>query len=62
MGSLSIVGLLILIGDIFAILKIAQCNATTIMKAVWIVAVLVLPLVGLIVWYLAGPGDKSLKM
>jgi hypothetical protein len=57
-----IFAVIIFILDIFAILKIAQSSATTIMKAVWIVVVLVLPLLGLITWYLAGPGDKSFKM
>jgi hypothetical protein len=58
----SIFAVIIFILDIFAILKIAQSSATTIMKAVWIVVVLVLPFLGLIIWYLAGPGDKSFKM
>lgn len=54
-----ILGILILIADIYAILKIAQSSAETVKKALWIVLVLVLPIVGVIIWYLAGPGRPS---
>ncbi len=53
-----IFGLLVLIGDIYAIIKIAQSSATTEVKVLWIVIVLLLPLVGLIAWFIAGPGRK----
>jgi hypothetical protein len=54
-----LLGVLILIADIWAILNIANSSATTGAKALWIVLVLLLPVLGLIVWYLAGP--KSAK-
>ena len=57
-----IIAIIVLILDVFAILKIAQSSATIILKAVWIVLVLVLPFIGLIIWYFVGPGDKSFKM
>ena len=50
-----ILGLLILAADIWAILNIFQSNATNGAKVLWIVLVLVLPLLGLIIWYFAGP-------
>ena len=50
-----IFGLLVLAADVWAILQIFQSSASTGSKAVWIVLVLVLPLLGLIIWYLAGP-------
>lgn len=62
MGTHSIFGLLILLADVFAILKIAHSSATTEKKALWILLVLILPLIGLIAWFFAGPGDKSLKL
>ena len=55
----SIIGLLILIADIYAIIKIAQSSATALAKALWIVGVLIFPVIGLIVWYLAGPGGRK---
>ncbi len=55
----SIIGLLILIADIYAIIKIAQSSAPAGNKILWILGVLLFPVVGLIVWYLAGPGGKK---
>jgi hypothetical protein len=53
-----IVGLIILILDIYAILMILQSSATTIQKLIWALVVFFLPLLGLIIWYFAGPGKK----
>lgn len=56
-----ILGLLILIGDIYAIVKTVQSGASTGAKVLWIVIVLVLPLIGLILWFLLGPkGNQAL--
>lgn len=52
-------GLIILALDVYAILKIVQSSADTLSKAIWIVVVLVLPLLGLIIWYLFGPGGSK---
>jgi hypothetical protein len=51
----SILGLLILVGDIWAIIKIFQSKSSIGSKILWILLILVLPLVGLIIWYFAGP-------
>jgi hypothetical protein len=50
-----IVGLVILVLDVWAIVNIAQSGASTGNKVLWIVLVLLLPLVGLIIWALLGP-------
>ena len=50
-----VLGLLILIADVWAIIRIAQSGATAGYKALWIVLVLVLPVLGLIIWLLLGP-------
>lgn len=50
-----ILGLLILIADVWAIVNIAQSGASTGHKALWIVLVLLLPVLGLIIWFLLGP-------
>jgi len=52
-----ILGLLILIADIWAILNIAQSRVETVNKLIWIVLILVLPIIGLIIWWLAGPRE-----
>ena len=56
-GYGGIVGLLILAGDIWAILNIFQSSASNEKKLIWIVVVLLLPLLGLILWYFLGPRD-----
>ena len=50
-------GVLVLIADVWAILNVFQSSATTGSKALWIVLVLVLPLLGVIIWYFAGPRE-----
>jgi phospholipase D-like protein len=50
-----LLGVLHLALCVYAILKIAGSGATTGTKVVWIVVVLVLPIVGLILWWLLGP-------
>jgi hypothetical protein len=51
----TIIGLLILVADIWAILNVIASGATTGKKVLWIVIILIFPVVGLIVWYFAGP-------
>jgi hypothetical protein len=48
-------GLLVLIGDVWAIVNIAQSSAETGRKVLWIVLVIVLPVLGLLLWLLLGP-------
>jgi succinate dehydrogenase/fumarate reductase cytochrome b subunit len=54
-----IIGLLVLVGDVWAILNIAQSRESTGAKALWIVLVLVLPILGLLLWYFAGPKSAA---
>lgn len=58
MDMTGIGGLIILIADIYAIVMIMQCSAKAVEKLLWVLVVLLLPLIGLIVWFLAGPGKK----
>jgi|UPI000402F9A5 hypothetical protein len=48
-------GLIWLIIILWAIIKVAQSNAGALAKAIWIVVLLFLPLIGLIAWLLFGP-------
>jgi len=50
-----IIGLIILIFDIIAIFKVFGSSASTGSKILWTLLILVLPLVGLIVWWFFGP-------
>ena len=49
-----LLGLIILILDIWAIVTIVQGSQSTGQKVLWIVIILVLPVLGLILWYLFG--------
>ena len=50
-------GLIILVADIWAILNIAQARVDTVKKLLWIVLVILLPLLGVIIWWLFGPSE-----
>ena len=50
-----IIGLLILIADIWAIVNIMGSGASVGAKVLWTVLVVVLPVLGLIIWFFAGP-------
>jgi hypothetical protein len=50
-----LLGLIILVLDIWAIVKIVQGGAETGIKVLWIVVIVLLPVLGLILWLLLGP-------
>jgi hypothetical protein len=50
-----LVGLLILIADVWAIVNIMQSQADTARKVLWTVLVIVLPFLGFILWFFLGP-------
>jgi hypothetical protein len=53
-------GLLILAGDIWAIINIFQSSVSNGKKLIWTLVVLLLPLLGLVLWFFLGPrGGKS---
>jgi succinate dehydrogenase/fumarate reductase cytochrome b subunit len=55
-----LVGVLILVGDIWAIINILQSSVSNEKKLIWIIAVVLLPLLGLILWFFLGPrGGKA---
>lgn len=56
-GYNGLLGLLVLAGDIWAIINIFQSSASNERKLLWIIVVLLLPLLGLILWYFLGPRD-----
>jgi hypothetical protein len=53
----SLWGLLVLAGDIWAIINILQSSVSNEKKLIWTIAVVLLPLLGLILWYFLGPRD-----
>ena len=50
-----IIGLLVLIADIWAIINIIKSGASSGTKVVWVLVVIFLPVVGFIAWLIFGP-------
>jgi len=50
-----ILGFLVLLITIWAIIKIASSAASGLSKGIWIAVVLLLPVIGLIIWFFVGP-------
>ncbi|MCH8544483.1 MAG: PLDc N-terminal domain-containing protein [Alcanivorax sp.] len=57
----NILGLVVLALVIYAIVLIAGSGAKTGEKVLWIVLVILLPVLGLIIWALLGPGSPLKK-
>jgi hypothetical protein len=55
----SLWGILILAGDLWAIINILQSRASGEKKLIWTIAVVLLPVVGLVLWYFLGPRNRN---
>lgn len=53
--SAGLISLVILALDIWAIVNILKSTAETGMKIIWVLVIIVLPVLGLIIWAIAGP-------
>jgi len=51
----TVIGVLIVVADIWAILNIVQSGSTTGKKLLWIILILFFPIFGFIAWYFGGP-------
>lgn len=54
-----ILGFIILVLDIWAIVSIIKSGQTTGVTVLWIIIILLLPVLGLILWFLLGPKAKA---
>ena len=51
-----IIAIIILIADIWAIIQTLQSRGVTAVgKLLWVLLILILPVIGLIIWFFAGP-------
>lgn len=57
MGSTfnGLIGLIILALDIWAIINVLKSGVEVGMKVLWVLLILLLPVLGLIIWAIAGP-------
>ncbi|MCK5770113.1 PLDc N-terminal domain-containing protein [Algiphilus sp.] len=58
--NLGLLGIIHLVVVIWAVLHIVQSTSDTLPKALWIVLVLVLPVLGVIVWFFFGPRGRRM--
>lgn len=56
-----VLGLLILIADLYAIYQVLTSSASTLSKLLWTLAIIILPVLGFIVWLIAGPRGASVR-
>jgi hypothetical protein len=57
-----ILGLLVFIADIYAIFNIFSSRVSVGAKLLWTLLVLILPVVGFIIWFIAGPRGSAAKV
>ncbi len=57
-----VIGILILIADLYAIYQVWTSSASTGAKLVWTVVIAFLPVLGLLIWALAGPRGASVNV
>ncbi len=50
----TILGLVLLVLDIIAILDVIKSSMSTGKKALWVILILILPIIGLVLYYLIG--------
>jgi hypothetical protein len=55
----AILGIIILIADVWAIVQTVQSSVTAGTKILWVLIIILLPVLGLILWFFLGP--KTLK-
>jgi hypothetical protein len=52
-----LLGLIVLVLDIYAIVKVVKSGAPTLHKVVWVIVILIFPVLGFILWLIFGPRD-----
>jgi hypothetical protein len=55
----SLVGLLILVLDVIALVSLLQSGADAATKILWVLLIVLLPVLGMILYFLMGPGRRK---
>ena len=56
----SLVGLVILVLDIIALVSLLKSGADTANKLLWALLIILLPLIGMVLYFLMGPGRRKI--
>ncbi|MBT3146110.1 PLD nuclease N-terminal domain-containing protein [Neptunomonas phycophila] len=54
-----LLGFIIFVLDIWAIIRVIQSPASTGTKVLWTVLILLMPVLGLVLWFFLGPRDRA---
>ena len=57
-----IFGLIVFLLDLYAIWNVITSSTSTGKKVIWTLAILILPVLGLIVWFFMGPRGRGAKV
>ena len=57
-----LIGIITLLLVIWALIGILQSGAQPVEKLIWVIIIFVIPLVGFLLWYLMGPGNKAFPL
>jgi hypothetical protein len=55
----SLVGLVVLVLDVIALVSLLKSSADTGTKILWVLLIILLPVVGMILYFLMGPGRRK---
>lgn len=56
-----LVGIIALLLTIWGVVSILQSGGDTGTRIIWLLVVILLPIVGFLIWYLMGPGNKTIR-
>ena len=57
-----LIGIIELLLVIWALIAILQSGVQPVEKLIWVIIILVIPLIGFLLWYLMGPGNKAFPL
>jgi hypothetical protein len=56
----SLIGLVVLVLDIIALVSLLQSGADTATKILWALLIILLPFIGMVLYFLMGPGRRKI--
>ena len=56
---MTILTIAVLLADVWALYQVLQSDENNLSKGLWVLLILLLPLAGLILWYLMGPKSAA---
>lgn len=55
-----LLGLVIMLADLYAIYQVLTSRASTLAKITWTIVIIALPVLGLLIWFFAGPRGREI--